>query len=77
MLPYIYIYMNLIKTTIQFNNILIIGCVWQWSGLDRTQKFKKLLSKSTITFLFFISYQLLFITIQIKKSLQNKIFIFL
>jgi hypothetical protein len=48
-------------------------------GLDRTQlkiSKKKKISKSTPTFLLFISYQLLFITIQIKKSLQNKKFHF-
>ena len=46
----------------------------EWAGLDR--KPKKILSKSTPTFLLFISHQSHFITIQIKKSLQNKIFYF-
>jgi hypothetical protein len=51
-------------------------CVWQRGGPDWTQNFKKFLLKSTPTFLLFILYQSLFITIQLKKSLQNKIFHF-
>ena len=31
----------------------ILGCVWQRSGPDRTQKLKKFFLKSTPTFLFF------------------------
>ena len=54
---------------------IFADCVWQWSWLDQTQKSKKILSKSTLIFLL-ISHQSLFITIQIKKSLQNKIFHF-
>jgi hypothetical protein len=52
------------------------GLVWQWTGLNPTQNPKKLFSKLIKTFLLFISYQSLYITIQIKKSLQNKKFQF-
>jgi hypothetical protein len=45
-------------------------------GLDWTQNFKNFFLKSTPTFLLFISYQSHFITIQLKKLLQNKIFHF-
>ena len=41
-----------------------------------TQNPKKNFSKPTIAFLLFILHQSLFITIQIKKSLQNKKFHF-
>jgi hypothetical protein len=45
-----------------------------WLGFVRSSKF--FFSKSTSIFLFFISHQSLFITFQIKKSLQNKKFYF-
>jgi hypothetical protein len=45
-----------------------------WLGFVKSPK--KIFSKSTSIFLLFISHQSLFITFQIKKSLQNKKFHF-
>jgi hypothetical protein len=45
-----------------------------WLGFVKSPKF--FFSKSTSIFLLFISHQSLFITFQIKKSLQNKKFHF-
>jgi hypothetical protein len=52
----------------------IINFLWACLAMTRLDqpKIPKKFSKSTPTFLLFISHQSLFITIQIKKLLQNK-----
>jgi hypothetical protein len=65
---FFFFFLSDISTTLKLS-----GCVWQWSGLDRSKKF---LLKSIAIFLLSILHQSFFIIIQIKKSLQNKNFHF-
>jgi hypothetical protein len=59
-------------------NCVCEGNGMEWNGIVHGTHLipKKFFLKLTQTFLLFTSNQLLFITFQIKKSLQNKIFHF-